>query len=199
MRNTLILVGSVLAITIGFGTLLALLLDQAIYGRSIVRLMVIAPFFVMPTVSALVWKNLLMHPVSGLFAWIATSLGLDADRLVHRLPARGRSSSCRLAMAALRDAHPAHGAAVPGRGAEGSSRDGRRRALAFFYITLPHLARPITVVILIETIFLLTVFAEIFVTTGGGRSRHQPRLPDLLAGAVQRRRRRVGRAAWLRS
>ena len=35
-------------------------------------------------------------------------------------------------------------------------------------ITLPHLARPITVVILIETIFLLTVFAEIFVTTGGG-------------------------------
>ena len=28
--------------------------------------------------------------------------------------------------------------------------------------------RPITVVILIETIFLLTVFAEIFVTTGGG-------------------------------
>jgi sorbitol/mannitol transport system permease protein len=35
-------------------------------------------------------------------------------------------------------------------------------------VTLPHLARPITVVILIETIFLLTVFAEIFVTTGGG-------------------------------
>ena len=33
---------------------------------------------------------------------------------------------------------------------------------------MPHLARPITVVILIETIFLLTVFAEIFVTTGGG-------------------------------
>ena len=47
------------------GTLLALLLDQPFSGRSIVRLMVIAPFFVMPTVSALVWKNLLMHPVSG--------------------------------------------------------------------------------------------------------------------------------------
>ena len=37
--------------------------------------MVIAPFFVMPTVSALVWKNLLMHPVSGLFAWVATLVG----------------------------------------------------------------------------------------------------------------------------
>ena len=38
----------------------------------------------------------------------------------------------------------------------------------FYYIILPHLARAITVVILIETIFLLGVFAEILVTTGGG-------------------------------
>jgi sorbitol/mannitol transport system permease protein len=35
-------------------------------------------------------------------------------------------------------------------------------------ITLPHLSRAITVVILIETIFLLSVFAEILVTTSGG-------------------------------
>jgi sorbitol/mannitol transport system permease protein len=76
LKNTLILVGSVLAITIVLGTLVALLLDQVMYGQSIVRLMVIAPFFVMPTVSALVWKNLLMHPVSGLFAWIANLFGM---------------------------------------------------------------------------------------------------------------------------
>src|SRR3954468_22086708 len=76
LQNTLVLVGSILAITILLGTPLALLLDQPVLGRAVVRLMVIAPFFVMPTVSALVWKNLLMHPVSGLFAWIATSLGL---------------------------------------------------------------------------------------------------------------------------
>src|SRR5438445_5260010 len=75
LRNTLVLVGSVLAITILFGTPLALLLDQQVVGRSIVRLMVIAPFFVMPTVSALVWKNLLMHPVSGLFTCVATLVG----------------------------------------------------------------------------------------------------------------------------
>src|SRR5664279_1286301 len=76
LQNTLVLVGSVLAITILLGTPLALLLDQPVIGRSVVRLMVIAPFFVMPTVSALVWKNLLMHPVSGLFAYFAKSLGL---------------------------------------------------------------------------------------------------------------------------
>ena len=33
---------------------------------------------------------------------------------------------------------------------------------------------PITVVIMIETIFLLTVFAEIFVTTGGGPGLRPP-------------------------
>src|SRR6202049_1465250 len=76
LGNTLVLVGSVLAITIILGTLVALLLDQAVVGRSIVRLMVIAPFFVMPTVSALIWKNMLMNPVSGLFAWLAKSVGL---------------------------------------------------------------------------------------------------------------------------
>src|SRR5580704_15200428 len=76
LQNTLVLVGSVLAITILLGIPLAMLLDQPVVGRSIVRLMVIAPFFVMPTVSALVWKNLLMHPVSGLFAWIATRFGV---------------------------------------------------------------------------------------------------------------------------
>ena len=65
-----------LVISVVGGTLLALLLDQPIFGRNIVRLMVIAPFFVMPTVSALVWKNMLMHPVSGLFAWIMKSVGL---------------------------------------------------------------------------------------------------------------------------
>src|SRR6201987_4128441 len=54
LRNTLVLVGSILAITILLGTPLALLLDQPVLGRAVVRLMVIAPFFVMPTVSALV-------------------------------------------------------------------------------------------------------------------------------------------------
>ena len=51
---------------------------------------------------------------------------------------------------------------------EAAQMDGAGPISIFFYITLPHLSRAITVVVLIETIFLLTVFAEIFVTTGGG-------------------------------
>jgi sorbitol/mannitol transport system permease protein len=36
------------------------------------------------------------------------------------------------------------------------------------YLYLPHLGRPVAVVMMIEMIFLLSVFAEIFTTTGGG-------------------------------
>ena len=45
--------------------------------------------------------------------------------------------------------------------------DGAPPLSRFGYIVLPHLGRAITIVILIQTIFLLSIFAEIFVTTGG--------------------------------
>jgi sorbitol/mannitol transport system permease protein len=167
--NTLVLIGSVLIISIGLGILVALLLDQNVIGRSIVRLMVIAPFFVMPTVSALVWKNLLMHPVSGLFAWIATSLGMKPIDWFTDVPLfaiilivswQWLPFATLILLTALQSLDEEQ--------KEAAEMDGARAISTFIYITLPHLARPITVVILIETIFLLTVFAEIFVTTGGG-------------------------------
>ena len=50
----------------------------------------------------------------------------------------------------------------------------------FFFIVLPHLARPIAVVIMIETIFLLSIFAEILVTTNGGPGDASTNLPYLV-------------------
>ena len=169
LRNTLVLVGSVLVLTIGLGTLVALLLDQAVVGRSIVRLMVIAPFFVMPTVSALVWKNLLMHPVSGLLAYVAKSFGLTPIDWFAEVPLlavilivawQWLPFATLILLTALQSLDEEQ--------KEAAEMDGANALSSFVYVTLPHLARPITVVILIETIFLLTVFAEIFVTTGGG-------------------------------
>ena len=45
--------------------------------------------------------------------------------------------------------------------------DGASPLARFGHIILPHLAQAITIVILIQTIFLLSIFAEIFVTTQG--------------------------------
>lgn len=63
--NTLVIVGGVLMITVIGGIGIALLLDQPIFGQGIVRILVISPFFVMPPVAALVWKNMIMHPATG--------------------------------------------------------------------------------------------------------------------------------------
>src|SRR5436309_6961071 len=169
LQNTLVLVGSVLAITILVGTPLALLLDQPVIGRSIVRLMVIAPFFVMPTVSALVWKNLLMHPVSGLFSWIASAFGLTPIDWFNDMPLfavilivawQWLPFATLILLTALQSLDEEQ--------KEAAELDGASALSTFIYLTLPHLARPITAVDLIEQIVLLTVFAEIFVTTGGG-------------------------------
>ena len=46
--------------------------------------------------------------------------------------------------------------------------DGAKPTQLFFYITIPHLERAIGVVVMIETIFLLSIFAEIYTTTSGG-------------------------------
>lgn len=167
--NTLVLTLSVLVITVIGGILLGLLLDQFIYGQGIVRILVISPFFIMPTVAALVWKNMLMNPNYGIFAFIATRLGFTPVAWLEDYPLfsiilivawQWLPFATLILLTALQSLDEEQ--------KEAAGMDGAGFASLFVYITLPHLARAITVVILIETIFLLGVFAEILVTTGGG-------------------------------
>lgn len=169
LTNTLLLVGGVLVITVGGGLLVAMLLDQPFFGQGIVRLLVVAPFFVMPTVSALVWKNMLMHPVYGLFAWLARNFGLQPVDWLAQVPLfsiilivswQWLPFATLILLTALQSLDEEQ--------QEAAEMDGAGVISRLIYITLPHLARAITVVILIETIFLLSVFAEILVTTSGG-------------------------------
>ena len=169
LTNTLLLVGGVLLITVVGGIALALLLDQPFWGQGIVRILVIAPFFVMPTVSALVWKNMFMNPVNGLFAYLAKFLGLQPfDFLAHAplMSIIGIVAWQWLPFATLILLTALQSLDLEQR--EAAEMDGAGVVNRFIYIVLPHLARAITVVILIQTIFLLSVFAEILVTTNGG-------------------------------
>ena len=51
---------------------------------------------------------------------------------------------------------------------EAARLDGAGPIALFRHIELPHLLRPMAVVAMIEMIFFLSLFAEIYVTTGGG-------------------------------
>ncbi|APX25348.1 MAG: sugar ABC transporter permease [Rhodobacteraceae bacterium] len=169
LTNTLLLVGGVLLITVIGGTLLALLLDQPFWGQGIVRIMVIAPFFVMPTVSALVWKNMFMNPVNGLFGHLFNALGIPPFDFLSQAPLASiifivswqwLPFATLILLTALQSLDQEQ--------LEAAEMDGAGALSRFYHIMVPHLSRAITVVILIQTIFLLSIFAEILVTTNGG-------------------------------
>lgn len=167
--NTLTLVLGVLAVTVIGGIALAVLLDQPMWGNGIVRVLVIAPFFVMPSVSALVWKNMLMNPVNGLFAALARGVGLEpidffADAPLASITAIVAWQWLPFATLILFTAMQS----LDREQMEAAEMDGAGPLWRFLHLTLPHLTRAITVVVLIQTIFLLSVFAEILVTTNGG-------------------------------
>ncbi len=168
VQTTLIFVGSVLVITVFLGILLALLLDQPLWGQGIVRILVISPFFVMPTVSALVWKNIFMDPVNGLFAHLWKFFGAvpiewlsqkSVQSIIMIVSWQWLPFTTLILLTAVQS--------LDREQLEASEMDGAKPLQRFGYIILPHLARAITIVVLIQTIFLLSIFAEIFVTTGG--------------------------------
>jgi sorbitol/mannitol transport system permease protein len=168
VQTTLIFVGSVLVITVFLGILLALLLDQPLWGQGIVRILVISPFFVMPTVSALVWKNFFMDPVNGLFAHLWKYFGAvpiewlsqkSVQSIIMIVSWQWLPFATLILLTAVQS--------LDREQLEASEMDGANPLQRFGYIILPHLARAITIVVLIQTIFLLSIFAEIFVTTGG--------------------------------
>ena len=168
VATTLVIVGGVLVITVLLGIALALLLDQPIWGQGVVRILVIAPFFVMPTVSGLVWKNMFMDPVNGFFAHIWRLFGAETVQwlshasmpsLVMIISWQWLPFATLILLTAIQS--------LDSEQLEAAEMDGARPIGRFWFIILPHLARAITVVILIQTIFLLSIFAEIFVTTAG--------------------------------
>ena len=166
---SVLMVVEVLIVTIGSAAVLASLFQKKFPGRAIARVLIISPFFVMPTVSALIWKNLLMNPVNGLIAWVTRSLGLGAIDFFADWPVTAidlivawqwMPFAFLILLTALQS--------LDEETREAADLDGAGPIAVFFSIEVPHMGRAIAVVTMMETIFLLGVFAEIYVTTSGG-------------------------------
>ncbi len=167
--NTLVLIGSVILITLVLGVLLALLVNEPFPGQGIVRVLLISPFFVMPAVNALLWKHMMMNPIYGVLAHVWRMFGAEPVDWLTDLPLfsvivmvawQWLPFACLIFITSLQS--------LDREQMEAARMDGATSVQRFFYLTLPHLGRPMAVVIMIEMIFLLSVFAEIAITTGGG-------------------------------
>lgn len=167
--NTLLLIGSVIVITVIGGVLLALLVNEPFPGRGIVRVLLISPFFVMPAVNALLWKHMMMNPIYGVLANVWNFFGATPVDWLTDVPLfsviimvawQWLPFACLIFITSLQS--------LDREQMEAARMDGANAFQRFGYLTMPHLGRPMAVVIMIEMIFLLSVFAEIAITTNGG-------------------------------
>ena len=179
--NTLELLGSVIAITVVLGVALALLVNEPFFGRGIVRVLLISPFFVMPTANALLWKHMMMNPIYGVLAqvWIffgATPVDWLTDHpllsVILMVAWQWLPFACLIFITSLQSLDRDQ--------MEAAGMDGADPLQKFWFLTLPHLGRSIAVVVMIEMIFLMSVFAEIFTTTGGGPGNESTNLAFLI-------------------
>ena len=169
VMNTVLLLGSVIVITVLLGIALALLIDDPFPGRSVVRLLLLSPFFVMPTVNSLLWKHMMMNPIYGVLAQVWKFFGarpLDwlsdfpLGSVIIMVAWQWLPFAALIFMTSLQSMNREQ--------LEAARMDGATYLQQLRYLYLPHLGRSVAVVVMIEMIFLLSVFAEIFTTTGGG-------------------------------
>jgi sorbitol/mannitol transport system permease protein len=169
LGNTLLLLGSVIGLTVVLGIALALLIDDPFPGQGLVRILLISPFFVMPTVNALLWKHMMMNPLYGVLAQLWKFFGATPIDWLTDYPLlaviiivtwQWLPFATLIFITALQSMNREQ--------LEAAQMDGANYIQRFWHMYFPHLGRSIAVVVMIELIFLLSVFAEIYTTTAGG-------------------------------
>jgi sorbitol/mannitol transport system permease protein len=135
----------------------------------------------MPTVNALLWKHMMMNPIYGVLAHVWKLFGMEPVDWLTDLPLfsviimvswQWLPFACLIFITSLQS--------LDREQMEAARMDGANATQRFWYLTLPHLGRPIAVVVMIEMIFLMSVFAEIFTTTGGGPGNDSTNLAFLI-------------------
>lgn len=176
--NTLVLSLSVVIITFVLGMIFALLLNRPFPGRGLARTLLISPFLVMPVVTAVLWKNVLLNPGFGLARYVLSLFGLPAiDWLGHyamlsivaTVSWQWTPFVMLILLAGLQS--------LPESTLEAASLDGATGFKLFRYIILPHLRTFIEIALLMEVLFILNIFGEIFVMTTGGPGIDTTNLP----------------------
>lgn len=167
--TTLILTFSIVGLSIGVGLAFALLLNRDFPGRGVCRTLLITPFLIMPTVYAVMWKSMLLNPSFGLVNWLIGLVGIDNIAFLSQYPLSSIIVIVAwhwipFAMLILLSGLQS----LPEDLLEAAQIDGANAFDIFRYVIIPHLRRFIEIIILLETVFILSIFGEIFITTSGG-------------------------------
>ena len=168
-RVTVVMTVSAVLISLVLGTLLAVLLDRKFFGQGVARTLLITPFLVMPVVAGLVWKNQMFSGLYGVVNWTTARAGIDSIEFVSRYPLGSIvvvlvwqwTPFMMLIMLAGLQSQPAEVL-------EAAKVDGASAFGTFRQLTLPHLRHYMELGTLLGTIYLIQVFDQVAVMTGGG-------------------------------
>jgi sorbitol/mannitol transport system permease protein len=155
--------------SIALGTAFALLLDRRFFGRGIVRTLLITPFLLMPVVVGLIWKNQMFDTLYGVLNWVIDKLGFTPVEWVSRYP------TWSIALVLIWQWTPfmmlillAGLQSQPSDVIEAAKVDGATSFGIFRQLTLSHLRPYMELGILLGTIYLIQVYDQVAVMTGGG-------------------------------
>jgi sorbitol/mannitol transport system permease protein len=179
--NTVVLTLSVIAISVVLGLAVAMLLNSEVFGKGLMRTLMIAPFLIMPTAGALIWKDTLLNPLFGLLPYLLTPFGLGRVDWVNQYPMaavvtvevwRWTPFMMLIILAGLQSQNPEV--------LEAAQVDGANALQSFRRITLP-LVRPfIELGALLGSLFVVQTFDSIFMLTYGGPGEDTTNVPFLL-------------------
>ena len=199
IQNSVFIVSSILILTVLLGLCSAVLVNRSFPGRGIVRVLLISPFFVMPAVNAVLWINMILDPVLGLQGIAVNGLNDLIDGLrdfpvlgsffslwpeFEPISFRATQTSAYavimmvtwqwtpfavlIFMTSLQSEDESQ--------KEAATLDGAGPWSQFINLTVPHLARPIAIVVMIQSIFHLSLYAEIEIVSRGNGNKNLPYL-----------------------
>ena len=199
IQNSVLIVSSILILTVILGLLIAVLVNRTFPGRGIVRVLLISPFFVMPAVNAVLWINMILDPVLGLNGLAVAGLneviaGLrdfpviggffsmwpeikpmsfrasqtSAYAVIMMVTWQWTPFAVLIFMTSLQSEDESQ--------KEAAMLDGANAWSQFINLTVPHLARPIAIVVMIQSIFHLSLYAEIEIVSRGNGNKNLPYL-----------------------
>jgi polyol transport system permease protein len=179
--NTVILTVVPVLASLLLGLGIAILLDRKVFGRGLLRTLIISPFLVMPAAAALVWKFTILDTQFGMLNWALSPFGVHhVDwinghakwTIITVLTWQWTPFMILILLAGLQS--------QPSDVLEAARVDGAGVWQVFRTMTLPHLRQYMELGIVLGSIYVVQAFDAIFMITSGGPGQQTTNIPYYL-------------------